>query len=121
MLRQLANLSDSHWCVIGDFNDLMSSDDKRGLHDHPNWCIHGFRATVSDAGLVDLQLNGYPFTWWKSRGSMREVEERLDRAMVNQQWLFLYPDARLDNLVAPISGHSPILLTCEHIPPKLYL
>lgn len=31
-----------------------------------------------DAGLVDVPMNGYPFTWFKSLGTDREVEEKLD-------------------------------------------
>lgn len=30
MLRDLANNSELPWCIIGDFNDLMFADEKRG-------------------------------------------------------------------------------------------
>lgn len=113
-----ADLSDLPWCVIGDFNDMLSSEDKRGIHDHPEWCIRGFRSVVIDSGLVDIPLEGYPFTWWKSRGVAREVEERLDRAMANQHWLQFFPEVKLTNIVAPSSYHSPILLSC--VPPHCH-
>ena len=38
------------------------------------------------------------------------VEERLDRAMVDTDWLSLFPEAHLMNLLASHSDHSPILL-----------
>lgn len=41
---------------------------------------------------------------------IHDIEERLDRAMANQNWLSLFPQARLLNLVASISYHTPILL-----------
>jgi endonuclease/exonuclease/phosphatase family metal-dependent hydrolase len=36
LLRELRDMSDLPWCVIGDFNDLLSQEDKRGLNPHPN-------------------------------------------------------------------------------------
>lgn len=29
MIRNLSNLSPLPWCIIGDFNDMLSSEDKR--------------------------------------------------------------------------------------------
>ncbi|XP_058746447.1 uncharacterized protein LOC131619359 [Vicia villosa] len=67
MLRDLRELSSVPWCVIGDFNDLLSQRDKVGLHQHPNWLCAGFREAVTDCSLLDLPLEGHPFTWIKSR------------------------------------------------------
>jgi hypothetical protein len=67
---------------MGDFNDLLSNDEKRSKVDHPPWRIRGFRDAVQDSNLVDLPLIGYPFTWVKGRGGEDMKEERLDRAMV---------------------------------------
>jgi hypothetical protein len=39
------------------------------------------------------------------------VEEKLDRAMATQNWIDLFPNARLHNLIADRSDHSPILLS----------
>lgn len=73
--------------------------------------IRGFREAVGDCGLVDIPLDGYQFSWFKSLGMPNAKEERLDRALVTspQQSLFLL--ARLQNLVASISDHTPLLLT----------
>jgi hypothetical protein len=110
LLRELRDMSELPWCVIGDFNDLLSQEDKRGIHPHPNWLCNGFRAAVSDCDLTDIRLEGYPFTWIKSRGRTSVIEERLDRAMATSSWLALYPDVKLQNLLASHSDHSPILL-----------
>ncbi|CAJ2661731.1 unnamed protein product [Trifolium pratense] len=110
LLKELRDMSDLPWCIIGDFNDLLSQDDKKGTHPHPNWLCNGFRNAVSDCDLTDIQLEGYPYTWIKSRGSPNVIEERLDRAMVNPEWLMIFPKAKLLNLLASHSDHSPILL-----------
>jgi hypothetical protein len=98
------------WCVVGDFNDLLSQEDKRGLHPHPNWLCNGFRNAVGDCDLTDIQLEGYPYTWVKSIGSPNIIEERLDRAMANSNWLELHPESKLVNIIASHSDHNPILL-----------
>jgi hypothetical protein len=63
-----------------------------------------------DSGLTDVHMEGYPFTWFKSLGTHRAVEERLDRALANEAWSNLFPNAILENLSAPASDHYPILL-----------
>jgi hypothetical protein len=110
MLRDLRNMSSLPWCIIGDFNDLLSQEDKIGHHPHPNWLFSGFRSAVNDCDLTDIQLEGHRFTWIKSRGSPNVVEERLDRAMASSDWLVLFPEVKLTNLLASHSDHSPILL-----------
>jgi len=95
---------------MGDFNDILSNEDKRSHVDHPPWRIRGFREAVQDCNLVDLPLRGYQYTWGKGRDNTGGTEERLDRAMVTEAWFDLFPQATLTNLIADRSDHSPILL-----------
>ncbi|GAU19619.1 hypothetical protein TSUD_383140, partial [Trifolium subterraneum] len=110
LLRALGNMSSIPWCIIGDFNDLLSQADKKGIHPHPNGLCMGFRQAVSDCDLIDIPIEGHQFTWIKSRGTPHVIEERLDRAMTSTSWLQLFPHVRLTNLLASHSDHSPILL-----------
>ncbi|GAU43245.1 hypothetical protein TSUD_241360 [Trifolium subterraneum] len=112
LLRVLGNMSSIPWCIIGDFNDLLSQADKKGIHPHPNGLCMEFRQAVSDCGLTDIPIEGHPLTWIKSRGTPHVTEERLDRAMASTSWLQLFPHVRLSNLLASHSDHSPILLQC---------
>jgi endonuclease/exonuclease/phosphatase family metal-dependent hydrolase len=113
LLRELVNMSSIPWCIIGDFNDLLSQEDKKGIHPHPNWLCMGFRQAIGDCNLTDIPLAGHPFTWIKSRGTPHVIEERLDRVMASTSWLHLYPNVRLSNLLASHADHSPILLQCS--------
>jgi hypothetical protein len=88
----------------------MDANEKRGRTMRSLWLINGFRQAVLDSGLSDIPVNGYPFTSFKHLGTARAVEERLDRALANNDWFNLFPIAKLKNLVAPASDHYPIFL-----------
>lgn len=107
----MANNTTLPWCIFGDFNDILHAHEKKGRTVRPSWLINGFRRVIHDAGLIDINLDGYPYTWFKSLGTDRAVEERLDRALANEAWFNLFPNVSLDNLVASVSDHYPILPT----------
>lgn len=44
----------------------------------------GFQDAIVDENLVGIPLQGYPYTWWRSKGTVDEVEEKLDRALARQ-------------------------------------
>jgi len=115
-LRQLSNSFAGLWCIFGDFNDNLQVNEKRGRNIRPQWLINGFRHAVLDSGLSNVPFDGYPFTWFKSLGTPRAVEERLDRALANNLWFNMFPNASLENLVAPASDHYPIWLQCSPKP-----
>ncbi|GAU25702.1 hypothetical protein TSUD_216310 [Trifolium subterraneum] len=112
-LCQLSQTSQLPWCIIGDYNDILSFDEKKGRSDRPNWLINDFRDAVLDAGLIDIELIGYPFTWFKSLGTDRVVEEKLDRALANVEWCNLFIHAKLECLTSTASDHYPLLLSWE--------
>lgn len=110
LLRRLHANSDMPWCCIGDFNDLLNQDEKKVRNEHPNWCIRGFLEAVHECALLDLPARGYPYTWKNSKGTDNAIEEKLDRELVSSSWMQIFPNARLSNVTAPISGHSPLVL-----------
>ncbi|XVF84291.1 hypothetical protein PTKIN_Ptkin17bG0025300 [Pterospermum kingtungense] len=105
-LRTLHSASNLLWCCIGDINDLLSPNEKKGEVDHPPYLFRGFREAVVDYDLHDLLLKRYPFTWVRSKGKPNAMEEKLDRAFVTTSWLVTFDQARLRNLLAPMSAHS---------------
>lgn len=82
--------------------------------ERPQWMIDGFRSTVLDCDLIDIHMEGYQFTWFRSRGLDSLIEERLDRVMATPAWRNFFPKARLSNEIASILDHSPILLSTEN-------
>jgi hypothetical protein len=62
-----------------------------------------------------VSVTGYQYTWFKHLGTARAVEERLDRVLANNDSFGLFPNAKLENLVAPASDHYPIFLECSPV------
>ncbi|XP_019190306.1 PREDICTED: uncharacterized protein LOC109184723 [Ipomoea nil] len=109
-LRHLATLSPLPWALMGDFNDIRSSSEKKGTHPHPQWLIRGFNEAIESSGLRDLDFDGCQFTWEKSRGTPNWIQEKLDRILVNDAWLERFGDARARSISVPSSDHLPMLL-----------
>lgn len=72
------------WCILADFNYIIDDREKQGGFDRARWLLNGFRQVVSNGGLVDVFKEGYLFTRFKSLGTPRAVEERLDCALANE-------------------------------------
>ena len=61
MLQTLSTMSTLPWVFIGDYNDLLSQSEKRGLRSHPTWMIMGFRSAVENSGLIDIGVRHVKF------------------------------------------------------------
>ncbi|KAL8146387.1 hypothetical protein AgCh_004217 [Apium graveolens] len=109
-LRKLARDSNLPWCVIGDLNNILAQEEKKGGDVYPRRLVDGFRKAIMDAGLQDLDIVGQQFTWERGRNTNHWVEIRLDRGLVDTAWLQIFPLAKLYNLEGSPSDHSPIVL-----------
>lgn len=60
LLRNLSRDSNLPWSIIGDLNNMVSQNDKKG--GDPRNLINGFNEVLSEAGLIDMELVGHQFT-----------------------------------------------------------
>lgn len=109
-MKILASSSDIPWVVLGDLNDMISTADKKGINNHPQMLLDGFKQTIEDCGLIELDLVGGSYTWEKSRGTREWVRERLDRAFASSSWWSLFPLYKLSVHQCVYSDHDPIKL-----------
>lgn len=65
---------------------------------------------MQDCLLLDIPMQGHPFTWSGGRGTDDFNEERLDRMFATQDWFDLFPYNVLINGVASRSDHTPLWL-----------
>lgn len=63
LLKDLSRQYSYPWVCCGDFNAILTQDEKRGGNAQPNNLIRDFRDGVMEAGLSDLHMSGYRYTW----------------------------------------------------------
>ena len=114
-MRHLHTRASLPWVCLGDFNELLASDEKNGGNMKLMAPMVEFRHTLLHCGLVDMGFSGYRFTWRNGRHRVAFVEERLDRAVVTTKWREIFPRAKVSHLSVFYSDHGPIML--EMAPP----
>ena len=69
--------------VLGDFNEITNSFEKRGGHN----CFSKscFVEWINDNKLVDIRFVGQKFTWMTRRGFREDIWENLDRALCSME------------------------------------
>jgi hypothetical protein len=82
---------DLPWVMLGDFNEILSNQEKEGGNLRPQRCMQQFRDALVDSELSDMGFMGEKF---RRRGRIRE---RLDRAVANQRWRDKFPLAMVVN------------------------
>ncbi|GJW97082.1 RNA-directed DNA polymerase, eukaryota [Tanacetum coccineum] len=92
--------------VMGDFNEVRSSEERRGSCFNP-YSARRFDRFILTSGLVDIKLEGYTFTW--SHPSATKMS-KLDRFLVSDGIYNLFPSITAICLDRHISDHRPILL-----------
>ncbi|KAE8815159.1 Elongation factor 1-alpha [Hordeum vulgare] len=102
------------WLCLGDFNEILTGDEKCGGVARPQSCMDQFRDALESCGLNDLGYCGDKFTW---RNHCRDVDgyicERLDRAMGNSEWAAKFPTFKVTNGNPRRSDHRPILVDTQ--------
>ncbi|XP_060972642.1 uncharacterized protein LOC133038492 [Cannabis sativa] len=74
------------WLVIGDFNEILSNQNKLGGALRCEQQMDKFRSVLDICYLYEQPFDGYPFTWIKGRHNVNAIKERLDWCFVNDQW-----------------------------------
>lgn len=107
----LASLSSSltgAWFLTGDFNEIVSNDEKSGGKHRAESSFCAFRDFLSQYDLFDLQHTGNFLSCRGQRGT-HLVHCRLDRSVANSDWSDLFPKAKSHYLLFEESDHRPLL------------
>ncbi|GLT58542.1 hypothetical protein SLA2020_314270 [Shorea laevis] len=99
------------WSIIGDLNLIGDSRDKKGKRPPPQIDRTILEKLISSCSLWELSYRRSLYTW--ARGNIRE---RLDRALINDAWSQLFPNAELFHCTRIGSDHCPLLLSLKAIP-----
>jgi exonuclease III len=112
--RLISDLSEVNnhpqWLVFGDFNILLSDEEKLGgnLID-PN-TTNSFRNILSICDLQDLGYTGNKYTWTNKHQGDSLIFARLDRFIATTEWKNRFPYHINHHLLRYKSDHNPIML-----------
>ncbi|GJT40113.1 RNA-directed DNA polymerase, eukaryota [Tanacetum coccineum] len=92
--------------VMGDFNEVRCKEDRLGSVFNVQGA-NEFNGFVSNSELIEIQLEGFTFTW--THPSFKKMS-KLDRFFVNDGMLSSFPHLSAVCLDRHLSDHRPILL-----------
>ncbi|KAL0309424.1 UNVERIFIED_CONTAM: hypothetical protein Sradi_5884700 [Sesamum radiatum] len=96
------------WLIGGDFNIILSAQEKRGGAQPKFRAMEDFANMVLECGLIDAGFEGAAHTW-----SNRITWERLDHFLYSEAWLDTFTTTRVIHLSRTWSDHAPLLINLE--------
>ena len=111
-LGSIRGLLDNPWCVGGDFNEILSPNE-RSRGGRISNSMRRFADVLNDLGLRDLPLQGGHYTWLG--GSNGRSMSRLDRFLVSLDWESQCNKVIQRRLSRPAFDHFPIMLDNEGV------
>lgn len=104
----LAQRRDDCVCLIRDFNSVRAVHERNGSGN--TWNRHdmdSFNNFIEGSNLIHLPQAGRKYTWYRSNSTCKS---RLDRMIVNEEWLSKWPSAVLKCGRRSLSDHCPIFV-----------
>ncbi|XP_060170521.1 uncharacterized protein LOC132601459 [Lycium barbarum] len=110
-LEVMSNLVTVPWLVRGDFNVIISQDEKYGGLPVTINEVQDFRGCIQSCGITDLGFKGSKYTWWNGKSNEEFIFKRLDRCLGNNALQVKYPRIEVTHLIRTGSNHAPLLIS----------
>ncbi|XP_010670411.1 uncharacterized protein LOC104887478 [Beta vulgaris subsp. vulgaris] len=108
-LESIGNGIQISWVVAGDYNCVLNPDERIGsIIRHQE--TDRLQRCVQRYGLQDMASTGNKYTSNNKHFSENRVFCKLDRAMINQEWLEYFPTAMTHFLPKGQFDHSPVVI-----------
>lgn len=95
--------------IAGDFNEVLSSQD-RGSRIIDEVSSGKFREFISSLHLTEITPSNGFFTWFRGQS-----KSKLDRILVQPEWILKFPSLNSSILKRSISDHCPLFLQAHLI------
>ncbi|XP_019235172.1 PREDICTED: uncharacterized protein LOC109215545 [Nicotiana attenuata] len=112
-LRDISARTNDPWLIIGDFNSVLSVEDRINWAPvHQNEVVN-FKQCLSDIGVGLINKKRMQFSWSNKRGAEERIYSHIDWAFGNADWFGVYAGIEAVYLVPGCSDHTPIILNTE--------
>ena len=75
--------------------------------------MHEFGDCLNKAELDDLKYSGFQLTWTDGI-----ISRKIDRVLVNEKWISVFPLSEAEFLPAGLSDHSPMIVKILPLGPR---
>ena len=116
LLEHLKQFQTQSWLCIGDFNKILTQEEKIGAILRREGHMDQFRNALGNCQLTDLGFIGSQYTWTNCRHDGNFVKECLDRVVANMEWRGIYREANV--FLSWQHGRRIISLLCCSFPRK---
>ncbi|XP_030970584.1 uncharacterized protein LOC115990959 [Quercus lobata] len=118
LLDFLQGQSQLPWFCFGDFNEILSMEEKTGGAIRSQGQMDKFREVVNVCGFKDLGYMGPDFTWCNMQTGDSRVYLRLDRAFATCDWINKFGEVRVNHLVDSTSDHCALYVVDPKAPKR---
>ncbi|XP_074298979.1 uncharacterized protein LOC141629970 [Silene latifolia] len=113
-LKYFAHSCSDPWALAGDFNTVLNPDERLGGQTKDD-DMEAFVDCVTSCGMVDIQATGAFFTWTNKQDVEHRKYSRLDRFLVNNEWLTGFPDMIGHFHPEGLFDHNPCVISNKHL------
>ncbi|XP_074304837.1 uncharacterized protein LOC141639662 [Silene latifolia] len=112
-LKYFAQSCNDPWALAGDFNTVLHLDERLGGQTKDE-DMEAFVECVTECGMSDIQATGAFFTWTNKQDAEHRKYSRLDRFLVNNEWLTEFPDMIGHFHPEGLFDHNPCVISNKH-------
>ncbi|KAJ9542512.1 LOW QUALITY PROTEIN: hypothetical protein OSB04_029018 [Centaurea solstitialis] len=94
------------WALMGDFNAMLFPHDGFGGYSRRKACMEDFYHCVEDIEVLDVSYTGIHYTWIQKPKGGDGLHRKLDRIMVNTDFMELFNGTSATFLPHGISDHA---------------
>lgn len=107
-LEEIKSARNGPWLLVGDFNEILSKDEKIGGREREEKSFEDFQKLYSNCDFQDLKSKSNRFSWIGKRYKYK-VKCCLDRVIVNSEFLAMFPASEAEFLGLYGSDHRPVV------------
>ncbi|XP_074315509.1 uncharacterized protein LOC141651707 [Silene latifolia] len=99
------------WIVCGDFNNVIEVNERIGGAAVSGSEMAPMREMMEQCQLTELKTVGSFYTWTNKHEIGSKVYSRLDRVLLNEEWLNVFTDSFANFLPEGLYDHCPCLIS----------